>query len=67
MSKPAPKWVPVIREGNPFDSRADEVRVLDAQRDNPRLPGEDINAWMQRVNVAAGLMLLGDCDEITGG
>jgi hypothetical protein len=60
----SPKWVPLINPGTPFVDRAEEIRVQDAQRDNPREAGESLESWVQRCNVAAGVMLLGQCDAI---
>jgi hypothetical protein len=44
--------------------RAEEVRTQDAMLDNPRREGESLESWVQRVNLAAGVMLSGQCDAI---
>jgi hypothetical protein len=44
--------------------RAEEVRTQDAMLDNPRREGESLVSWLERVNLAAGVMLSGQCDAI---
>jgi hypothetical protein len=43
---------------------SEEVRTQDAMLDNPRREGESVLSWLERVNLAAGVMLSGHCDEI---
>jgi hypothetical protein len=61
--KRARKWRPVVREGTAFESRAQEVAVDDARIDNPRREGESLAAWLERINVTAGVMTLSQCAE----
>lgn len=58
------KWVPVIKPGSAFDDRTQEVRMNDAQLDNPRREGESLVSWIERLNVAAGTMTLSQCEAI---
>lgn len=64
--KPGPVWVPVVkaRPEDIFSSVAERNAVSDAQQDNPRREGESLLSWIERINVAANLMTLSQCQEI---
>ena len=46
-------WTPVIVPKPAFDGPDETRRYQDAVVDNPRLPGEDIVEWMERLNSVA--------------
>jgi len=62
--KPEPKkqWERVIVPAPLFDSAQQKLETEAVLRDSPRRPGEDINDWMQRTCVEAGLLRLGQTD-----
>lgn len=45
-----------------FNSARDKLAMDAALLENPRRAGEDVIAWLERVNVAAGQMLLSQCE-----
>ena len=53
-----PKWVGVVCPDPVFSSADEKFRLEAAIQRHPRQAGEDVVAWLERVNAAAGVTAL---------
>jgi hypothetical protein len=56
------EWERVVVPTPLFDSAQQKLDTEAVQKESPRRPGEDINEWMQRWCVEAGLLRLSQTD-----
>lgn len=65
QSAPKPtQWTPVTNPEPVFDSAAQKRAIEQAQANNPRREDESLISWIERCNVEAGVMTLGQCTSI---
>lgn len=64
LSAKPTEWKLVVNPTPVFGSAKEKLSLETALKENPRREGEGLLSWLERGNVAAGIMTLSQCREI---